>query len=249
MRRAPVFLAIALVWEASGRIAGSETFPPLSMVILRFIQSLQRGIAIPHIGATLWRTVLSFALGSLAGVLFGLIAGWFRPVESFFHPLIYFTYSLPRIALIPLFILWLGLGNRTIIVAAAVAVFYLVAITTLNGAKQVDPTLIRAARNLGANQLQVMTKVLLPASMIPIFAATRLGFGQALISVVSGEILIGNSGLGYWIWNARYRMDTPLVFVNLILLALLGYLVTRMAAAIERASNRWQRDAAQELWI
>jgi len=249
MRHTFIFGGIALVWEFTGTIAGPEALPPLSMVILRLGEAFREGTAIVQIGSTLWKTVLSFALGSGAGVLLGLIAGLFRPVESFCQPLIYFTYALPRVALIPLFILWLGLGDRTVVVAAAVAVFYIVLINTLNGVKQIDPTLIRAGRNLGASDLQLMTKVLLPATVIPLFASLRLGFGQALISVVSGEILIGDSGLGYWIWNARYKMDTALVFVNLVLLALLGYLTMRMASAVERTISRRPRDVVHELWI
>lgn len=249
MSQALVFLAIALVWEFTGRVLVSEQLPPLSMVILRLAESFQEGAAIRQITSTLWKTVLSFGLGSVPGIVFGMMAGWYRPLESFCQPLIYFTYSLPRVALIPLFILWLGLGNRTVVVAASVAVFYLAFINTLSGVKQIDPILIRAGQNLGANQFQLITKVLLPASTIPVFASVRLGFGQALISVVSGEILIGDSGLGYWIWNARYRLDTPLVFVNLVLLALVGYLVTRLAWAIERSVSRWRRDMAEELWI
>lgn len=223
--------------------------PPLSTVATDLGHSLIDGDALRHVRSTLWKTVLSFALGSMAGVSVGLVAGWFRSLDALLQPLIYSTYSLPRVALIPLFILWLGLGDKTVVVAAAVAVFYLVLINTISGVKQTDPVLIRAARNLGANNLQVIVNVLLPASVVPIFAAVRLGIGQALISVVSGEILIGDSGLGYWIWHARYRLDTSLVFVNLILLALLGYLITRIARASEKILNRWQRDVTDELWI
>lgn len=249
MGHAVVFVCIALIWEFGGKLVAPEMLPPLTSVLQRIVEALYEKTALSHIESTLWKTVLSFALGSVAGILLGLVAGWFRLADSFLQPLIYSTYSLPRVALIPLFVLWLGLGNKTVIVAAAVAVFYIVFINTINGVKQIDPVLIRAARNLGANDLQLMTKVLLPAAAVPIFAAIRLGVGQALVSVVSGEILIGDSGLGYWIWNARYRMDTTLVFVNLVLLALLGYFITLIARAMEKVINRWQRNASEELWV
>jgi NitT/TauT family transport system permease protein len=249
MGHAVVFVCIALIWEFGGKLVAPEMLPPLTSVLLRIVEALYEKTALSHIESTLWKTVLSFALGSVAGILLGLVAGWFRLVDSFLQPLIYSTYSLPRVALIPLFVLWLGLGDKTVVVVAAVAVFYIVLINTINGVKQIDPVLIRAARNLGANDLQLMTKVLLPAAAVPIFAAIRLGVGQALISVISGEILIGDSGLGYWIWNARYRMDTTLVFVNLVLLALLGYFITLIARAMEKVINRWQRNASEELWV
>lgn len=249
--RVLVSLAIlAAAWEIAGRAAGApELLPPLSVVFERLIATLSSGAALEPITATLWKTALSLLFGCAAGIAGGLLIGTFRPVEAFFEPLIYSTYSLPRIALIPLFVLWLGLGDRSVVAAASVAVFFLVLINTIEGIKEIEPVLLRAAKNLGATDLQVIRAVLIPGAAGAIFSAVRLGVGQALISVVAGEIIIGNSGLGYWIWNARYRMDTALVFVNLVFLAAIGFVVTWIAADAGNRMFRWRKRDLDEIGL
>ncbi len=241
-------LVLAAAWELAGRLDDSGLLPPLSLVLVSLVRSVATGVAVSHVAATLWKTAVSFVLGTVAGVAVGLAIGWFRVVASCLEPLVYFTYALPRVALIPLFVLWLGLGNRAVVALASVAVFYLVLINTVSGVRQIDPLLIRAARNLGADHLQMLVKVLLPAAAVPVFAAVRLAVGQALITVVSGEIVIGESGLGYWIWNARYRMDVRDVFVNLIFLGLLGVVITRLAHVFETMTTRWRHGAVEGVW-
>lgn len=249
--RVLVSLAIlAAAWEIAGRAAGApELLPPLSVVLERLIATLRTGAAFEPIMATLWKTALSLLFGCTAGIAGGLLIGTFRPLEAFFEPLIYSTYSLPRIALIPLFVLWLGLGDRSVVAAASVAVFFLVLINTIEGIKEIEPVLLRAAKNLGATDLQIIRAVLIPGAAGAIFSAVRLGVGQALISVVAGEIIIGNSGLGYWIWNARYRMDTALVFVNLLFLAAIGFVVTWIAADAGNRMFRWRKRDLDEIGL
>lgn len=242
------FLIMAAVWEGVGQLSDPQLLPPLSRVFLRMVNVFTHGESLVHIFATLRKMLIAFGFGAFFGISAGLIIGWFRLFEAFFSPLIYFTYSLPRVALIPLFILWLGISEKTIIVAASIAVFYLVLINTIAGVKNTDPLLIRAAKNLGAKPHQILIRILIPSSAAIIFSAIRLGVGQALVSVVSGEILIGSSGLGYWIWAARYNLDTALVFVILLVLGVLGYSVTRGAEGSERWLSAWRYGSKEELW-
>lgn len=250
VRVAVSLMVIAATWEIVGRAVNSqEILPPFSIVVERVFATLVSGAAIEPIAATLWKTALSLLFGCIAGIVGGLLIGMFKSVEAFFEPLIYLTYSLPRIALIPLFVLWLGLGDRSVVAAASVAVFFLVLINTIEGVKEVEPVLLRAAKNLGASDLQIVRSVLIPGAAGAIFSAVRMGVGQALISVVAGEIIIGNSGLGYWIWNARYRLDTVLVFVNLVFLAGIGFIVTWIAADAGDRIFRWRKRDLDELGL
>jgi NitT/TauT family transport system permease protein len=242
------FLIMALIWEAIGQLADPQLLPPFSAVCLRIGTAVGEGEALLQVWATLRKMLLSFGIGTFIGITGGLIIGWFRIAEAFFSPLIYYTYSLPRVALIPLFILWLGIGDQTIVTAASIAVVYLVLINTIAGVKATDPLLIRAAQNLGAQPHQILFRVLLPSSLGIIFSGLRLGIGQALVSVVSGEILIGSSGLGYWIWAARYNLDTALVFVILFLLAILGYSITKGAEKGQERLEVWRLGRREELW-
>lgn len=241
-------LAIALLWEFGARVADSSAhLPPFSDVIQRTLDSLLTGIAIDPIMATLWKTALSLTIGCTAGIVAGLTIGMFRQIEAFFEPLIYLTYSLPRIALIPLFVIWLGLGDRAVVAAASVAVFFLVLINTIEGVKEIEPVLLRAARNLGANDFQTIWTVFIPGASRAIFSAVRLGVGQALISVVAGEIIMGESGLGYWIWTARYSLDTTLVFVNLVFLGVIGSIVTWLASGASDRLLGWKKRSLNEI--
>jgi ABC-type nitrate/sulfonate/bicarbonate transport system permease component len=239
------FVIMAAGWEIIALFIDPQFFPPLYRVVGRILHAFMGDPGWSHTIATVRKMFLAFGIGTVAGVIAGLVIGWFRLADAFFSPLISFTYALPRVALIPLFILWLGIGETTIVFAASIAVFYIVLINTIVGVKNTDRLLIRAAKNLGANGWQTLMRVLLPSSAVIIFSAVRLGIGQALISVVSGEILIGNAGLGYWIWSARYNLDTPLVFVILILLGVLGYAVTHGAEALERRLLVWQVSAKE----
>lgn len=236
-------------WEVIGWLGDSTVVPPFSVVTVNLVESLLWGDALLHVQSTLWKMLVSFVVGGLAGITLGVALPLFPLLDAYFQPLIYSTYALPRVALIPLFILWLGLGDRTVIAAASFAVFYVVLVNTRSGVRQaVDPILLRAARNLGANRFQLITKVYLPASTAPIFAGLRLAVGQSLISVVSGEILIGDTGLGFWIWEARYNMETALVFVNLVWLGLLGFLLTRVTEVMESRRGYRENDTVLELW-
>lgn len=232
--------ALAVGWELAGRLGASGALPPLSAVLKGAAAMLASGAALAAIAATLWKTALSLAIGCAAGVAAGLFIGAFRLVEAFCEPLVYLTYSLPRVALIPLFVLWLGLGDQSVVAAASVAVFYLVLINTVEGIKEVDPVLLSAARNLGASELQVIRAVLVPGAAGAILSAVRLAIGQALTSVVAGEIIIGNSGLGHAIWSARYRLDTVTVFASLIFLGLIGLGATELASGAGERAVRWR---------
>lgn len=240
------FIILLVGWEIIGRVLGSHDLPPFSRVSGRLFLTAADGEALPQVWGTLWKMILSLGIGSILGIGLGIAIPLIRSVESFAQPLIYATYALPRVALIPLFVLWLGLGAATVVAAASFAVFYVIVVNTSSGVQRaVDPTLVRAARNLGARGVRLVEHVILPAAIAPILDSLRLGIGQALISVVSGELLIGKSGLGYWIWQARYRSDTPLVFVNLIWLAVMGLAVTSATGLLSSARTRsWRSTSA-----
>ena len=242
------FIIVALIWEGIGHFTDPYLFPPLSHIISTLGTAFSEGDVIRHIMATLRKVFLSFIFGSAAGIFGGLIIGWFRIAEAFFAPLIRFTYSLPRVALIPLFIPLLGIGEQTIITTASIAVFYISLINTIAGVESTNPLLIRAAKNLGAGSSQMLLRIFLPASLGIIFSGIRLGIGQAFVTVVSGEIIIGRSGLGYWIWSARYSMNTALVFVVLIILGFMGYGLIRLAEKVEGRLSAWRIGNREELW-
>jgi NitT/TauT family transport system permease protein len=163
-----------------------------------------------------------FALGAGTGTALGLVLGTSRVVEAMGNPLIAATYPIPKIALLPLMILWLGIGEAPKIAMIALGVFFPVVINTYAGVRGTDPLMVKAARSLGAGRRQVVGKVLLPSALPMILAGYRLGAGIALLLVVSAEMINATTGIGFLILNSGDLMLTGKLMVGLVLLSLLG---------------------------
>ncbi|HEV2358141.1 MAG TPA: ABC transporter permease [bacterium] len=186
------------------------------------------------LGASLGRIAAGFALGSAAGLIVGVLAGVSRPAEAVADPLIAAIYPIPKIALLPLLILWLGIGEAPKIAVIAVGAFFPVAIGTMSAIRDVDPLLVRAARSLGAGRLHIITKVQLPASVPMVFASLRLAAGMSLLLVVSAEMIAATAGIGYLILYAGDLMQTARLLAGIAVLSVLGLLSTSGLAALER---------------
>ena len=184
-------LLFLLVWESLVRLAilDYRFFPPPSQVVQIFGKLVQSGKLWGHLSISLMRVVAGFAIGALPAIVLGLLMGWFRVIHAIFDLLVAATYPIPKIALLPLFLIMFGLGETTKIVTIAVAVFFLVLITTVNGVHQIDPVLIQAAQSYGATGWKLFSKVILPATLPAIFTGLRLGLGVALLVIVGAEFV------------------------------------------------------------
>ena len=224
------FIVLAGIWELAGQLSDPLFLPPLSTVLSGLGEALgdgggddARGCHYAQDDAKL------FVWQRFRGAVRTNHRLVRRVAEAFFAPLIRFTYSLPRVALIPLFILWLGIGEQTIVTAASIAVFYLVLINTIAGVKDTDPLLIRAAQNLGANSRQILLRVFLPTSMessfpVSVCASVKLSSLWFLVRY-SSAALAWDTGSG----RLATALNTTLVFIILIFLAVLGYAVIKSA--------------------
>lgn len=221
-------VAVVLGWDLVTRIGFMDPglLPSPESVFHAFRESIQNGEFFSSLRKTLLAVLLSFALGGATGIVVGLVAGGSKAVKLIVGPYLYSVYSLPKIAVVPLFVVWLGIGTQTIIVVSALAVTFLVAINTMEGVRTVDPVLIRAALNLGAGRRQIFMRVILPAASGMIMTGLRLGIAQALITVTAAEIVLAGSGLGAWMWDARQSLRTDIEFLCLFTLAVLGVLLT-----------------------
>jgi ABC-type nitrate/sulfonate/bicarbonate transport system permease component len=151
-------------------------------------------------------------------------------------------YPLPKVTLIPLFIIWLGTGGPFMLTISALGAIFPVVINTVLGIRQCDPGLVLAARDLGANSRQIVGMVLLPSAIPSIFAGMRLGLGVSIILVVAAEMVVGKVGLGARLYLAGQVLETEQVFAVLIVLALLGIVVTKAQDAIDVWLGRWRID-------
>lgn len=238
----PLFLL--LVWEALVQLnlLDYRFFPPPSTVLGIFGRMIGNGELWGHLSISLWRVLAGFVVGALPAIVLGLLMGWFRGIHAFFDPLIAAIYPVPKIALLPLFLIWFGLGETTKIVTVAVAVFFVVLITTVNGVRLIDPVLIEAAQSYGARGWRLFGKVILPATLPAIFTGLRLGLGVALLVIVGAEFVASNKGIGYLIWMSWSTLAVTKMYVGLVTIAIIGLLSTSGLERLRRWLMPWAQD-------
>ncbi len=195
-----------------------------------------------HVEVTLTETVLGFLFGAAAGVLVGLALGLNRRLAAIIDPFIVAFYSLPKIALAPLFILWFGVGLTSKVVLATFVVFFLVFYNTYAGTLAVETELVDVLRLMGARRNQIIRKVILPSALIWIFTGMKSSVPYALIGAVVGEMMASNKGLGYLIEAAAGQYDTGGVFAALFVLMIIATGLHELLKQSERLMLRWKEE-------
>ncbi|MBE9030670.1 ABC transporter permease [filamentous cyanobacterium LEGE 11480] len=181
-----------------------------------------------------------FILAILLGVPAGISLGWYRRLYALFDPFISALYATPRVALLPLLILWLGIGINSKIAVVFLGAFFPVLINTITSIKTLDPLLLKCARSFGASDRQVFTTLAIPASIPYIIAGMRLAIGRGLVGVVVGELIASTAGVGHMISVAGATFQTDKVFVGIIVLSSTGYILTELLKLVERYFERWR---------
>lgn len=195
-----------------------------------------------HLTASLKRIGLGFVLGSVPGIVLGLLMGWFKGVRAFFDPLISATYPIPKIALLPLFLVVFGTGETSKVVTVAIAGFFLVLIATADGVSRIDPILVQAAENYGARRGKLFTKVILPATLPSIWTGLRLSLGVSLLIIVAAEFVASNEGIGWLIWISWSTLSVAEMYAGLVIIAVLGIAFTSGLVRLGRAIMPWSQD-------
>jgi NitT/TauT family transport system permease protein len=236
-------VAFLLGWEALVRMRGIPPIylPAPSSIADYLWRMIADGTIAYHLGITLLRIFVGFALAAVTGILVGVLMGMSRIVARIADVWIATLYPLPKIALIPLLIIWLGTGEAYKIVISAVTAFFPIVISTYAGIRQSDRGLIKAARDLGANARQIQLKVVIPAAIPSIFAGLQLGMGVTIILVVAAEMIGGSSqgGMGYLLITAGQVMETEKVFACLIVLAVMGAVIIKLQQWSDRKLAPW----------
>lgn len=181
-----------------------------------------------------------FVIGSIVGGIVGFILGWVRRLGNLFEPIILSIYTLPKIALAPLFVLWFGIGLINKVMFSGMLVFFMVFFTTFQGVRQVDRDLVENARVLGASRWDIWTKIAIPYSAVWVFTGVRIGLPYALIGAIVGEFIAAEAGVGFRIKEATSFFDTASVFAGLVVLMLISGTLLFGLKLVERRVMRWQ---------
>lgn len=236
-------VAVVVAWEALVRLRGIAPIylPAPSSVFVYLSRMIADGSMPYHLGITLLRIFVGFALAAVSGIVLGVLMGMSRTVARVADVWIAALYPLPKISLIPLLIIWVGTGEAYKIVISAISAFFPIVISTYSGIRQTDRGLIKAAKDLGANARQIQLKVVIPGAIPSIFAGLRLGMGIAIILVVAAEMIGGSSqgGMGWLLISSGQVMETEKVFASLIVLAVVGAVVIKLQQWIDRRVAPW----------
>lgn len=234
--RAALFAALLLLWElCSGLgIIDSFIFSSPSRIILCFLQMTADRSIFLHIGVTLLETLISFALTVLIAILTAILLWSSRTISEILEPYLVMLNSLPKSALAPLLIVWLGNDMKTVIVAAiSVAVFGSI-LTLHTGFLQTDPDKIRLIESLGGSRKDVLLKVLLPGSIPLIISNMKVNVGLCLVGVIIGEFLSAKAGLGYLIIYASQVFKMDLLVMAIVILCIVSTLLYHGVAVVEK---------------
>lgn len=248
LRLGAVAAFLALWSLVSGAVVVWRLFNPIFLpgpwlVLGNVLDMAARGSLWIHLAATLERVALGFATGAALGVVLGLTAGQFRPIRNVVEPLVELLRPIPPLAMLPMFIVWVGIGETSKIGFITYATFFPIFLTTVNGVRQIDPLLLRAARSLGARGVGLFTRVILPAALPDILIGLRLGVALAFFVIVISEFIGAEHGLGYLINDGRNFFLVPQMLGAAVVLGLLGYASNGLVRLLERRLTRWQHPA------
>jgi ABC-type nitrate/sulfonate/bicarbonate transport system permease component len=234
-----------VIWQL---VAAARVVPPLFLPgpsdILGAYVALVRGGTLAN---DLWisgqELFIGFGLAIAVGLPLGILMGWYTRLNYALDPFVSFLYSTPRIALVPLLIIWFGIGVASKVAIVFLGAFFPIVINTVAGMHNLDPGLIKAARSFGASDLQLFRTVALPGSVPFILTGLRLGVGHALIGVVVGELVAAQAGIGYMMATAGATFQTAKMFAGLLIVAGAGLVLTAIIARVERRFQAWKPSA------
>lgn len=243
--RAGLPLAVALVglivWHISASIAGGDLFPTPGAVMAGIVELARSGLLARHVVASLYRVTWGYLAAVCLGVPLGLVMGWYSRAFFALNPLIQVLRPISPIAWIPLSILWFGVSDLAPIFLIFLASFFPITVSATAAARNIQPVYLRAARNFGLGRVDLLTRVVLPATLPQIITGLRLALGIAWLVVVAAEMIAVESGLGYLIIDARNagkRYD--LVVAGMVLIGLIGMALDVLIRQLEKLDEvRW----------
>jgi len=233
---------VLIIWQVLGDYGyiSDLLFPTPYTIGASAVALAASGELWQHIQVSVLRAMAGYALGGGLGLAFGIIVGQFRRAEKTLDPTIQMIRMIPSLAIIPLFILWFGIGEESKVLIIAKSAFFPLYINTFLGIRNVDNKLYEVARVLQFSPLKVITRLTIPAALPNIILGARLSAGLSWLGLVVAELIASTSGIGYMMSDARQFADTPVVFVGIFLFAILGLVTDALLTLFERRLLRWK---------
>ncbi|NTJ42741.1 ABC transporter permease [Agrobacterium larrymoorei] len=241
LSRYGLVLSFLAAWQISSVLGwiNPAVFPRLDTIIVALWKGIFSGALIDDIAISLQRSGIAFAAAVAVGIPLGLFMGQVAAVERALDPLLQFFRQTSALALYPVFILLLGLGEASKVFVIFWATLFPILLSTIGGVMEVDRKLIEMARTYGAGRITIFRRVVLPASVPAIFVGLRLSATTALLLLIAAEMIGANKGVGFQVMNAQYNFQIPLMFAAILLLALLGLAANAVLVILQRKLCLW----------
>lgn len=242
LRASAAIVALMAVWEVAPRIGLTDPvfLPPLSRVLVALTDLVTSGELTTHLQASLTRAAVGFAIAVVVAIPLGVAIGWYKPVSDFLNPILELFRNTAALALLPVFILVLGIGETSKIALVVYACTFPVLLTTISGVRTVDPLLVKSARSLGLAPVPLFQKVILPAAVPTIFTGIRMAGASSILVLIAAEMVGAKAGLGYLITYAQFNFQIEKMYAGIIAIAVVGVSINGVLLALERHFSRWR---------
>jgi NitT/TauT family transport system permease protein len=243
--RSGAIVAFIALWEIAPRIGLAEPafLPPFTEVLKTGWELARNGQLESHIAASLSRSLIGFGVAIAYAVPLGLAIGWFKRLADVLSPLLEVFRNTAPLALLPVFLLLLGIGEPSKIALVIYSCSWPILLNTISGVRNVDPLLIKSAKTMGLSPVDLLRKVVLPASIPSVFVGIRLAGAYSLLVLVAAEMVGAKAGLGYLIIYSQYNFQIPHMYVGILTTTVLGVGFTQLLIAVERRLSGWKAPA------
>lgn len=237
-----VFVLLILIaeWGTRAGWISALTLPKPSDVLATFQELYQSGLLFKHLGPSLSRLAVGAAIGASVGISVGVLIGLFSYIRSGLVPVIAAIFPIPKIALLPLFVIWFGIGEGSKYALIAFGTFTPTVVATYGAVDNVDRTLIRMGQSFGLSWWSIVRKIVLPGAMPGILSGLRISLAIAIILLVAAEMLGAEYGIGAYILEAGSLYDLERLFAGVVILSLLGVVTSAVIGLIERRLLDWR---------
>jgi NitT/TauT family transport system permease protein len=235
-------LLLAAGWELAARLGlvSQLALPPLSQVVAAWVDLVSSGELVGNGAASLWRAAAGLGLAIIVGAALGIAMAWWRPVNAALGPLVEMFYPMPKSALIPVTVLWLGFGDGSKILLIFLGCMLPVTLGAFNGARGSDEALVWSARSMGASRLRMLWDVVVPSALPELLNGIRTALALAFILLVSSELIVAREGLGYLIGYLGANGTYDAMFAVVLTVAFLGFGADRAYQALMRRLLAWR---------
>jgi NitT/TauT family transport system permease protein len=237
-----VLLILLIVWQA---LWSAHKLSPLFMsgpsaIATRFWDDLLHGHLLQDFAYSGKNFVVGFILAAVSGVVLGVLIGWYKRLEMITAPFTSALYATPRVAMVPLIIIWFGIGMWSKVFIVFISAFFPILINTIGGIQAVDRDLLKCARSFCATDRQIFTTVAIPGAVPFILTGIRQGVALGLIGVVVGEMFGGSQGIGFMVAYGGQTFATDTLFVGVLIIAFAGIIMSAAAEQLEKRFSRWR---------